>query len=48
MEAGVGYTVVAEGTEGATFTIERNKNGEISRKCAPAKAGTGCPASGEW
>jgi type IV pilus assembly protein PilA len=48
VEAGVGYTVVAEGTEGATFTIERNKNGEISRKCAPAKAGTGCPASGEW
>jgi type IV pilus assembly protein PilA len=48
VEGGVGYTVVAEGTEGATFTIERNKNGEISRKCAPAKAGTGCPASGEW
>ena len=48
VEAGVGYTVVAEGTEGATFTIERNKNGEIKRTCAPAKAGTGCPASGEW
>jgi len=48
VEAGVGYKVVAEGTEGATFTIERNKEGEISRKCAPAKAGTGCPASGEW
>ena len=48
VEAGVGYKVVSEGTEGATFTIERNKNGEISRKCAPAKAGTGCPASGEW
>ena len=48
IEAGVGYKVVAEGVEGATFTIERNKEGEISRKCAPAKAGTGCPASGEW
>jgi type IV pilus assembly protein PilA len=48
VEAGIGYSVVAEGTEGTTFTIERNKNGEISRKCAPAKAGTGCPASGEW
>ena len=48
VEAGVGYKVVAEGTEGATFTVERNKEGEISRKCAPAKAGTGCPASGEW
>ena len=48
VEGGVGYEVVAEGTEGATFTIERNKNGEISRKCAPPKAGTGCPSSGEW
>ena len=48
VEEGVGYKVVSEGTEGATFTIERNKNGEITRKCSPAKAGTGCPASGEW
>ena len=48
VEAGIGYKVVAEGTEGATFTIERNKEGEITRKCEPPKAGTGCPASGEW
>ncbi len=27
---------------------QRNKEGEIKRTCAPAKAGTGCPASGEW
>ena len=32
-----------EGTEGATFTIERNKDGEIKRTCAPAKAGTRLP-----
>jgi len=48
VEKGVGYEVVAEGTEGATFTITRNKEGEVKRTCTPAKAGTGCPASGEW
>ena len=48
VEKGIGYEVVAEGTEGTTFTITRNKEGEVSRTCAPPKAGTGCPASGEW
>ena len=43
VEAGTGYKVVAKGTEGATFTVERNKEGEIKRTCAPEKAGTGCP-----
>ncbi len=47
VEKGVGYKVAAEGTEGATFTIERNKEGEIKRTCAPVKVGTGC-SSGSW
>jgi type IV pilus assembly protein PilA len=46
-EEGKGYKVVAKGTEGDTFTIERNKEGEIKRVCATAKAGTGCP-TGSW
>jgi type IV pilus assembly protein PilA len=46
-EEGKGYVVTAKGTEGATFTVTRTKEGEIKRTCAPAKAGTGCP-SGEW
>ena len=48
VEGGIGYEVVSEGTEKATFTVKRNKEGEIARTCAPPKAGTGCPASGEW
>ena len=48
LESGAGYEVTAEGTEKATFTITRNKEGEIKRTCLPAKAGTGCPASGSW
>ena len=47
LEEGAGYKVVAEGTEGDTFTIKRNKEGEITRTCAAAKAGTGCP-TGSW
>ena len=47
VEAGAGYKVVAEGTEGATFTVERNKEGEIKRTCLPVKVGTGC-SSGNW
>ena len=46
-EENKGYKVVAKGSEGATFTVERNKEGEIKRTCAPEKAGTGCP-KGEW
>ncbi len=39
--------VVAEGTEGAKFKIERNKEGEIKRTCEPVKVGSGC-SSGSW
>jgi type IV pilus assembly protein PilA len=46
-EENKGYVVTAKGTEGATFTVTRTKEGEIKRTCTPAKAGTGCP-SGEW
>jgi len=42
-----GFKVVAKGSEGATFTVERTAAGEIKRTCAPEKAGTGCP-KGEW
>jgi type IV pilus assembly protein PilA len=47
-KGGNGYTVVAKGTEGAEFQIERTEEGTIKRTCKPAKAGTGCPASGLW
>jgi type IV pilus assembly protein PilA len=47
LEAGAGYEVVAKGTEGATFAITRNKEGEIKRTCEPVKPGTGCP-TGNW
>jgi type IV pilus assembly protein PilA len=47
VEKGVGYIVEAEGTEGATFKVERNKESEIKRTCEPVKVGTGCP-TGSW
>ena len=47
VEEGAGYKVVAEGTEKAKFTIERNKEGEIKRTCEPVKVGSGC-SSGSW
>jgi len=47
LEENQGYEVVAKGTEGATFTVKRNKEGEISRTCTPVKPGTGCP-TGTW
>ncbi len=47
VEKGVGYKVVAEATEGATFSIERNKESEIKRTCEPVKVGSGC-TSGTW
>ena len=34
---GAGYDVVAEGTEGAKFKIERNEKGEISRYLRPGE-----------
>jgi prepilin-type N-terminal cleavage/methylation domain-containing protein len=42
-----GYTVEAEGTEGAKFLITRSEAGEITRTCTPVKVGTGC-ATGSW
>jgi hypothetical protein len=33
--AGKGFKVTAKGSEGATFTVERNPAGEINRTCAP-------------
>jgi len=47
LSSGAGYEVVAEGTEGAKFKIERNKEGEIKRTCEPVKVGSGC-SSGSW
>ncbi len=47
VSTGAGYYVVAEGTEGAEFKIERNKEGEITRTCEPVKVGSGC-SSGSW
>ncbi len=47
VSTGAGYEVVAEGTEGTTFKIERNKEGEISRTCTPVKVGSGC-STGSW
>ena len=43
----LGYTVTAEGTEGAKFKITRAENGEITRTCEPVKVATGC-SSGDW
>jgi len=31
----------------ATFSVERNAEGSIVRKCSPEKTG-GCPSGGEW
>jgi type IV pilus assembly protein PilA len=47
IEEGKGYEVTAKGTEGATFTVKRNKEGEIERSCLPVKVGTGC-STGKW
>jgi type IV pilus assembly protein PilA len=46
-ESGAGYEVTAKGTEGATFTVARNKEGEITRTCTPVKASSGC-STGDW
>jgi type IV pilus assembly protein PilA len=43
----LGYTVIAEGTEGAKFKITRSESGEITRTCEPVKVGTGC-STGDW
>ena len=45
LEEGAGYEVVAEGTEKATFKIERNKEGEIKRTCAPVESRDGLLAA---
>jgi type IV pilus assembly protein PilA len=41
------YSVVAKSTNGDTFTIAKNANGEITRTCTPPKANGGCP-TGDW
>jgi type IV pilus assembly protein PilA len=46
IESGEGYEVIATSTNGDTFTIKRNKNGEISRTCSPTTS-KGCP-TGSW
>jgi type IV pilus assembly protein PilA len=47
-ESGAGYKVVSEAAStGDTFTIERNKEGEITRSCATAGK-NGCPTGGKW
>jgi type IV pilus assembly protein PilA len=43
----LGYTVIAEGTEGTKFKITRAETGEVTRTCEPVKVGTGC-SSGDW
>jgi type IV pilus assembly protein PilA len=39
------YKVVATSTSGDTFTIERNAQGEITRKCTQVSGSKGCPTS---
>src|SRR3954454_14080541 len=46
-EEGKGFVVTAKATDGETFTVTRSAAGEITRTCAPEKAGTGCP-KGTW
>ena len=41
------YSITADSESGNTFTIERAKDGSVSRTCSEAGAG-GCSASGEW
>jgi type IV pilus assembly protein PilA len=48
IESGAGYEVTATAEPSAdTFTIKRNKEGEVTRTCTTAGKGS-CPASGSW
>jgi type IV pilus assembly protein PilA len=47
LETGKAYKVTAKSTSGEKFTINRSKEGVITRECEPVKVGTGCP-TGEW
>jgi type IV pilus assembly protein PilA len=39
------YEVTATSTSGDTFTIERNAQGEITRKCSQVVGSKGCPTT---
>ena len=41
------YSITADSESGNAFTIERAKDGSVSRTCSQADAG-GCSKSGEW
>ena len=46
-EESKGYEVVAISTSGDTFTIKRNKEGIVERKCTQVAGSKGC-ATGSW
>ncbi|HEV2943762.1 MAG TPA: prepilin-type N-terminal cleavage/methylation domain-containing protein [Solirubrobacteraceae bacterium] len=48
--AGKGYLVRSTSRTGATFSIERQENGAVSRTCTPGSESNrgGCPSSGSW
>ena len=41
------YTVATETPAKAEFSITKEANGEVKRKCKPIEAASGCP-TGEW
>jgi type IV pilus assembly protein PilA len=41
------FTIVAHSQSGTKFTIEKNSDGEVTRKCDNDGRG-GCPSGGEW
>jgi type IV pilus assembly protein PilA len=48
-ESGLGYTITAVAPEtGDTFTISRNKSGELSRTCVAVGSNKGGCATGDW
>lgn len=46
-ESGRGYTMTAKASNGDTFTISRNKEGEVQHTCKAASSAGGCQ-SGTW
>ena len=48
ISSGQGYTVVAQSTNGDTFTIMRAADGTLSRSCTAAGANTGGCPTGSW
>ena len=48
--AGKGYLVRSTSNTGATFSVERQENGAVSRTCTPGSESNrgGCPPNGSW